>query len=91
MTSLIIMDKCEQEKTATNKTKNDMSTTNNVIEIKAYSLAELANLYGISNRIMKTWLAPFTDDIGKKHGRYYITLQVKIIFEKLGLPGKAEE
>jgi hypothetical protein len=68
-----------------------MSTTNNVVEIKAYSLAELANLYGISNRIMKTWLAPFTNDIGKKHGRFYNTLQVKIIFEKLGLPGKAEE
>lgn len=68
-----------------------MSTTNYVIEIKAYSLTELSNLYGISNRIMKTWLAPFTDDIGKKNGRLYNTLQVKIIFEKLGLPGKAED
>jgi hypothetical protein len=68
-----------------------MSTTNYVIEIKAYSLTELAGLYGISNRIMKTWLAPFTEDIGKKHGRLYNTLQVKTIFEKLGLPGKAEE
>jgi len=68
-----------------------MSTTNYVIEIKAYSLTELANLYGISNRIMKTWLAPFSNDIGKKHGRLYNTLQVKTIFEKLGLPGKAEE
>jgi hypothetical protein len=29
--------------------------------------------------------------VGEKIGRLYTTLQVKIIFEKLGLPGKAEE
>jgi hypothetical protein len=29
--------------------------------------------------------------VGEKIGRLYTALQVKIIFEKLGLPGKAEE
>jgi hypothetical protein len=70
---------------------NDMSTTNYVVEIRPYSLTELSGLYGISNGIMKRWLAPHNEAIGEKVGRLYNTLQVKIIFEKLGLPGKAEE
>jgi hypothetical protein len=40
---------------------------------------------------MKRWLAPHNEAIGDKVGRLYNTLQVKIIFEKLGLPGKAED
>jgi hypothetical protein len=68
-----------------------MSTTNYVVEIKPYSLTEISGLYGISNGIMKRWLAPHQAAIGEKVGRYYNALQVKIIFEKLGLPGKAEE
>ena len=68
-----------------------MSTTTNVVEIKPYSLTELAALYGISNRIMKSWLAPHSVAVGDKVGRLYNTLQVKIIFERLGLPGKAED
>ena len=68
-----------------------MSTTNYVVEIKPYSLTELSRLYGISNGIMKKWLTPHNEAIGDKVGRLYNTLQVKIIFEKLGLPGKAVE
>jgi hypothetical protein len=68
-----------------------MSTTNYVVEIKPYSLTELSGLYGISNGIMKKWLAPHNEAIGEKVGRLYNTLQVKIIFEKLGLPSKVEE
>lgn len=68
-----------------------MSTTNYVVEIKPYSLTEISGMYGISNGIMKRWLAPHHAAIGEKVGRYYNALQVKIIFEKLGLPGKAEE
>jgi hypothetical protein len=39
---------------------------------------------------MKKWIAPFNKDIGEKVGRYYNANQVKIIFEKLGLPGDYE-
>ena len=78
-------------KNATKNTDNNMSTTNYVVEIRPYSLTELSRLYGISNGIMKKWLEPHSDTIGIKVGRLYNTLQVKIIFEKLGLPGKAEE
>lgn len=68
-----------------------MSITNNKVEIKPYSLTELAGIYGVTNRTMKNWIAPHQDAVGIKVGRLYTTLQVKTIFEKLGLPGKAEE
>ena len=57
------------------------------LEIKAYSKQELADLYNIGVRSMHTWLEPFKKDIGKRYGRYYTPKQVRIIFEKLGLPG----
>lgn len=68
-----------------------MSITDNTIEIRPYSLTELARIYGVTNRTMKNWLARHDEAIGEKIGRLYTTLQIKIIFEKLGLPGKAEE
>lgn len=68
-----------------------MSTTNNVVEIRPYSITELSCLYGVSNRTMKNWIAPHDLLVGNKIGRLYTALQVKIIFEKLGLPGKAED
>ncbi len=58
-----------------------------IIEIKAYSKQELADLYEIGVRSMTTWLEPFRREIGVRHGRYYSPKQVRIIFEKLGLPG----
>lgn len=68
-----------------------MSTTNNTFEIKAYSVTELAGIYNVKPRTMRMWLSPHKSSIGEKIGRYYNTLQVKIIFEKLGLPGIIED
>lgn len=68
-----------------------MSTTTNNIAIKPYSLTELASIYGVTVRTIKKWIAPFENETGEKIGRYYNTLQVKIIFEKLGLPGVAPD
>ena len=61
------------------------------IEIKAYSITELAGIYKISNKCMKRWLTPHQDLIGKREGRYFTALQVRIIFDKLGLPGTIYE
>lgn len=58
------------------------------IEIKPYSKQELALLYNVGVRSVTTWLEPFTKEIGKRHGRYYTPKQVKVIFNKLGLPGE---
>ena len=68
-----------------------MSITDKTIEIRPYSLTELAQIYGVTNRTMKNLIIRHDEAVGEKIGRLYTTLQIKIIFEKLGLPGKAEE
>ena len=68
-----------------------MSITDKTIEIRPYSLTELAQIYGVTNRTMKNWISRHDEAVGEKIGRLYTTLQIKIIFEKLGLPGRAEE
>ena len=62
-----------------------MSTTSE-ITVKAYTTKELAGLYGISCKAFNTWLQPYMEEIGEKKGWYFTTLQVRIIFEKIGLP-----
>jgi hypothetical protein len=54
--------------------------------VRAYTLKEMAALYHISVKSFKTWLRPHMPLIGEKRGRYYNTLQVRIIFDKLGMP-----
>jgi transposase-like protein len=75
-----------------NKLKQlNMSTTTNPIEIRPYNLTELSRIYGVTTHTMKNWLRRHQEAVGEKIGRYYTTLQVKTIFEKLGLPGIAED
>jgi hypothetical protein len=64
-----------------------MSTTTTTIEIKPYIITELSRIYGVTLHTMRKWLKPHLTAIGEKQGRLYTTLQTKIIFEKLGLPG----
>jgi hypothetical protein len=56
------------------------------IQLKAYSMKEVAGLYEISERTLKRWLFPFKNEIGQRIGYFYTPKQVKIIFEKLGIP-----
>ena len=62
----------------------------NTIQLKPYSLVELARLYTVCDRTMKKWIKPFEQEVGEKNGRYYSISQVKIIFDKLGLPSEIE-
>jgi hypothetical protein len=62
----------------------------NIIQLRPYSLAEMGRLYSVCDRTFKKWVEPFAKEIGEKKGRYYTISQVKIIFEKLGLPGEIE-
>ena len=62
-----------------------MNTTTETL-VKAYTLKELSALYGISPKTFKNWLQPYVETIGEKRGWYFNTLQVKLIFEKLGQP-----
>lgn len=68
-----------------------MSITDNTVEIKPYNLTELAQIYGVTNRTMKNWIIRHNEAVGEKEGRLYTVLQIKIIFQKLGLPGKVED
>jgi len=54
--------------------------------VKTYSVKEVAGLYNISSKTLKKWLTPFEKEIGERRGYFYYPKQVKIIFEKLGLP-----
>lgn len=56
------------------------------IQVKTYSVKEMAELYCISNKTLKKWLTPFEKEIGERRGYFYNPKQVGIIFEKLGLP-----
>ena len=58
----------------------------NSFQLRAYTLSELASIYGICNRTMRKWIKPFSEQIGPRQGHYYSVAQVKIIIDKLGLP-----
>jgi hypothetical protein len=62
-----------------------MSTTNE-ITVRHYTTTELSALYGVHARTFKRWLRPHASVIGEKSGKYFTILQVKLIFEKLGVP-----
>jgi hypothetical protein len=68
-----------------------MQTITTTIEIKPYSTKELASIYGVCDKTLKKWLLPFGEIIGKKQGRYFNVAQVKIIFDKLGVPSCLSE
>lgn len=50
------------------------------------SLSELANVYGVSVKVMRNWLKPHGDTIGVRVGMFYTPKQVSKIFECLGEP-----
>jgi len=62
-----------------------MSTTNE-ITVKHYTTTELSALYGVSTKTLKRWLRPLASVIGENDGRFFTILQVKLIFEKIGIP-----
>lgn len=60
--------------------------TEEIIYVRPYSLTELSHIYGVSNKVFKTWLAPWKNELGPKIGRYYQVAQVRTIFKRLSLP-----
>jgi hypothetical protein len=62
-----------------------------IIEIKPYTHKELSGIYGVSKPTFTKWLLPFQDQIGERQGHFYTISQVKVIFDKLGLPGKFDQ
>ena len=66
----------------------EMNIGNSAYRIKPYSYKELKFLYGVSYKTLKTWIQPFLTEIGEKRGRYFTIKQIKVIFEKLGMPDR---
>ena len=60
-------------------------TTVRKIELKPYSVTDLAKIYGVCNRTFKKWVNDIKE-VGPKKGRYYSIPQVKIIFENMKIP-----
>ena len=60
--------------------------TKNKIEVKPYNIKELATIYGVGYKTMKSWLKPFENEIGQKRGRALTVKQVEVIFNGLGVP-----
>ena len=56
------------------------------IKIRPYTGKELAGLYGVSTRTLRSWLEPHKDSIGIRTSKVFTVKQVKIIFEKIGEP-----
>lgn len=65
-------------------------TTEGKFMLKAYSPKEIRNLYGVSALTYRKWTESFKDEIGELKGKYYTVSQVKIITDKLGVPGIIE-
>ena len=65
-----------------------MGTISLIEEIRPSSIKDLAAIYGVCDKTLKKWVSPFVEEVGAKNGRYYSVAQVKIIFEKLGVPCK---
>ena len=55
--------------------------------LKAYTVKQLSELYGVSTKTFRRWLTPFSKEIGEKHGHFYNISQVKCIIIRLGIPG----
>jgi hypothetical protein len=56
------------------------------IQLRPYSIKELALIYAIDRRTLRKWLIPHELIVGKQKGHYYSTLQVRLIFEMLSVP-----
>ncbi len=57
-------------------------------EIKPYTNKELSRIYSVCKPTFAKWLIPFQTEIGERQGHFYTVTQVKVIFDKLGVPGK---
>ena len=58
------------------------------IQIKPYTKAQLARMYGVSDTTFRTWSRPFLEQLPdyNRHAILLTTAQVSYLFEMLGPP-----
>ena len=54
--------------------------------IRPYTLKDLARLYDVHIKVIRGWLKMHDKYIGRRKGHYYTSLQVQVIFDRLGPP-----
>jgi hypothetical protein len=64
--------------------------TNNEIVIKPCSHKKLAAAYGVSTKVLRTWLRPLTS-LHQKKNRIYNLQQLFQVIELIGLPANKEK
>jgi hypothetical protein len=64
-----------------------MNTNNTSFILQPYKVSQLATLYGVHRNTFCGWLTPFQHEIGHRNGYYFSITQVRVITEKLGIPG----
>ncbi len=60
------------------------------VELKPYTIKELAQIYGVTTKTFRKWLSPLKKEIGERRGWFYSIAQVKTIFSELLLPSYVE-
>lgn len=56
------------------------------VKPEAMGIPELARLYKVSCKVMKSWIKPIKEDLGKRIGQKYNPKQIRMIFEHLDPP-----
>lgn len=54
--------------------------------ITSYSHKELVDMYQVSNKTFRGWVAPYVERIGRLTAKRYTIRQIEIIFTELGRP-----
>jgi hypothetical protein len=76
----------QQQKTKQMYLRNPLINRNGSVTPRPCTTTDLAVVYGVNRRTLANWLKPFADQIGKRNTYYFTQKQVKVIFEKLGVP-----
>lgn len=62
-------------------------SNSNEIEVRPYTLKELAAIYKMDHRTFyNNWIEPIEEKLGSKKGRYYTIPQVEMIFSLYKVP-----
>jgi hypothetical protein len=56
--------------------------------VRPYSLKELATVYGVRYRLLRTWIDEMAAEHGEKKGKYFSIAQVRGIVTAIGFPAK---
>jgi len=71
----------------TNTAEKCLETGTIIFPLCPLSVKQFSEMYKISIKTFRKWVKPFSDEIGEKNGHYYTINQVRIIIQRLGIPG----